>query len=108
MAAAYNAFQDFKSEYRLQQYIQMLTDTLVAVNGPDGQPLIPNQAGTPLNNMIRRLELQPAAPQQDYDFELANNTTVEAIQNECIQRNVNIMNVIRQVGNRAYMIQPTV
>ena len=102
MAAAYNAFQDFKSEYRLQQYMQMLTDTLVAVEGPNGQPLIPNQAGTPLNNMIRRLELQPAAPQQDYDFELANNTTVEAIQNECIQRNVNIMNVIRQVGNRAY------
>ena len=102
MANAYNAFHDFKSEYRLQQHMQMLADTLVAVEGPDGQPLIPNQAGTPLNNMIRRLELQPAAPQQDYDFELAGNTTVEQIQTECIARNINIFNVIRQIGNRAY------
>ena len=62
MANAYTAFHDFKSEYRLQQHMQMLADTLVAVEGPNGQPLIPNQEGTPLNNMIRRLDLQPAAP----------------------------------------------
>ena len=92
----------FNAEYRLEQRMQMLTDTLAQVQGANGQPLIPNDPGTPLNNLIRELNLQPAAAAPPFDFELDNHVTIEMIQAECIQRNVNIFNVTRNLGARAF------
>lgn len=100
--AAYNALNDFKSEYKLQQRMQLLTDTLTALQGPNGQPLIPNNEGTPLHNLIRQLNLQPAAAPEPYDFELHAHVTIDQIQNECNNRNICIFDVTRNLGNRAY------
>ena len=95
---AYNALNYFKSEYKLQQCMQMLTDTLAAIQTHDGQPLIPNQEGTPLNALIRQLNLQPAAPAPAYDFELDHHVTVDEIQNPCNIRNICIFDVTRRLG----------
>jgi hypothetical protein len=69
--------------------LQSLTDLKAQAQNPNRQLIFPNQPGTPLNNIIRRYNLQHKEAPAPYDCELDNHVTIEAIKAECIQRNVN-------------------
>ena len=93
---------DFKAEYKLNKALQSLTNLIAGAQQPNGQPIFPNEPGTPLNDIIRQYNLQPAEAPPPYDFGLDNHVTIEAIKAECIQRNVNFFDVTNTHGNRQF------
>ena len=93
---------DFKAEYKLNKALQSLTNLIAGAQQPNGQPIFPNEPGTPLNDIIRQYNLQPAEAPPPYDFGLDNHVTIEAIKAECIQRNVNFFDVTNTPGNRQF------
>ena len=100
--AATNNLTDFKSQYELHKNMQMLTDTLTAIQNPAGQPLIPNGDGTPMNNLIRQLNLQDPAQAPPFDFELQDHVTLDQVLAQCTERNINLFDVTRNLGNRSF------
>lgn len=100
--ASLNNLTDFKSQYHLQKNMQMLTDTLTRIQNPQGQPLIPNGEGTPMNNLIRELNLQAPAQEPPFEFELDEHVTLDQVQAQCTQRNINLFDVTRNLGNRSF------
>ncbi len=93
---------DFKAEYKLNKALQSLTNLIAGAQQPNGQPIFPNEPGTPLNDIIRQYNLQPAEAPPPYNFGLDNHVTIEAIKAECIQRNVNFFDVTNTHGNRQF------
>jgi len=67
---------DFKAEYKLNKALQCLTNLMAGAQQPNGQPLFPNEPGTPLNDIIRQYNLQPAEAPPPYDFGLDNHVTI--------------------------------
>jgi hypothetical protein len=51
---------DFKAEYKLNKALQSLCNLIAGAQQPNGQPIFPNEPGTPLNDIIRQYNLQPA------------------------------------------------
>jgi len=80
----------------------MLTDALTQVQNAQGQPLIPNEEGTPMNNLIRTLNLQAPAQAPAYDFELDEHVTLDQVMAQCTERNINLFDVTRNLGNRSF------
>ncbi len=93
---------DFKAEYKLSKALQSLTNLIAGAQQPNGQPIFPNEPGTPLNDIISQYNLQPAEAPPPYDFGLDNHVTIGAIKAECIQRNVNFFDVTNTHGNRQF------
>jgi hypothetical protein len=91
--ATYNNLTDFKSQYELHKNMQLLTDALTQVQNAQGQPLIPNEEGTPMNNLIRTLNLQAPAQAPAYDFELDEHVTLDQVMAQCTERNINLFDV---------------
>jgi hypothetical protein len=100
MAALNPNLADFKAEYKLGKALQSLTNLMAGAQHPNGQPIYPNEPGTPLNDIIRQYNLQLNEAPPPYDFELGNHVTIEAIKAECIQRNVNFFDVTRSHRSR--------
>jgi hypothetical protein len=67
---------DFKAEYKLNKALQSLTNLIAGAQQPNGQPIFPNEPGTPLNDIIRQYNLQPAEAPPPYDFGLDNHVTI--------------------------------
>jgi hypothetical protein len=99
--ATFNNLSHFKTQYELQKNMKMLTDALTQVQNAQGQPLIPNGEGTPMNNLIRTLNLQAPAQAPPYNFELDEHVTLDEVIAQCTERNINIFDVTRNLSNRS-------
>jgi hypothetical protein len=80
MAALNPKLADFKAECKLGKALQSLTNLMAGAQNPNGQPIFPNEPGTPLNDIIRQYHLQPNEAAPPYDFELGSHVTIEANQ----------------------------
>ena len=72
---------NFMTEYKLQQrrmQLQMQTDMFANTQGANGQPLFPNQPGTPLNISHQRAQSAPAEQPVPCDIKLDNCATTKA------------------------------
>jgi len=90
---------EFNTQYEMQNAVQQLVTRLGQVQ-VNGQPLMPDAQR---QNLLRDLNVPAAeAAQQPFDFELAGNLTLDEIMVQCREHHVNMWDVIRNHGTRAF------
>jgi len=104
MAAAMTPAQaqtlhEFNTQYEMQNTVQQIITRLGQVQ-VNGQPFLADAQRT---QILRDMNVPVAeAAQQPFNFELDNNVTFDDIIAQCRQRHVNIWDVIRNHGTRAF------
>ena len=92
---------DFKSQYELQKTVQMIATRLGEVQ-VNGAPIMPNAVGTPLNNLLRDMNIAAPIEAPEFNFELDGNLTLDDVIARCTVLNINMFDVTRSLGSRSF------
>ena len=95
-------FLEFKLRYETEDKFKKLCDFLAAQKDEDDQPLIPNDdSETGIKTLLKLLKIQKPAEETAFTFTL-NGKSIQDVEAECAERNLQFPNRVKQVCNRMY------
>jgi hypothetical protein len=95
-------FSQFQTQYELKDAINRLCSALSQTRTPNNQPALNTAAGTPLNNLLRTLQIDSPAPAPNFLFELNDNISIDAVKDACATHNVSFFDVQKSAAGRTF------
>lgn len=99
-------FSSFRSQYELQTAVRLIVNSLRNANqnqdvANDRVFAAQNEDQQPFEEVLRALNINEVAQEEQFDFEL-NGRTLAEVETECIQNQVDFMGITQNRGNKLY------